>query len=57
VTARARSTSVLTLSALLVVLGVVVLVETAIVDGSLGYVLGGLLAVAGALRIYLVRRT
>jgi hypothetical protein len=57
VTARARSTSTLALSALLVVLGVVVLVETAIVGGSLGYVLGGLLAVAGALRIYLVRRT
>jgi hypothetical protein len=57
VTARARSTSTLALSALLVVLGVVILVETAVVGGSLGYVLGGLLAVAGALRIYLVRRT
>ncbi|HEY7563011.1 MAG TPA: hypothetical protein VH650_12615 [Gaiellaceae bacterium] len=56
-TARARSTSTLALSALLVVLGVVILVETAVVGGSLGYVLGGLLAVAGALRIYLVRRT
>jgi hypothetical protein len=55
-TARARSASTLAFSALLVVLGVVILVETAIVGGGLGYVLGALLAAAGALRIYLVRR-
>lgn len=56
-TAQARSASTLALSALLVVLGVVILVETAIVGGSLGYVLGGLLTLAGGLRIYLVRRS
>jgi hypothetical protein len=56
VTARARSTSTLAFSALLVVLGVVILVETVIVGGSLGYLLGALLALAGALRIYLVTR-
>ena len=55
-TTGARTTSTLALSALLVVLGVAVLVETAVVGGSLGYVLGALLALAGALRIYLVRR-
>jgi hypothetical protein len=57
VTTGARTTSTVALSALLVVLGVAVLVETAVVGGSLGYLLGGLLAAAGALRIYLVRRT
>jgi hypothetical protein len=57
VTAQARSASTLALSALLVALGVVILVETAIVGGSLGYVLGGLLTLAGGLRIYLVRRS
>lgn len=56
-TAGARSASTLAFSALLVVLGVAILVETAIVGGSLGYLLGTLLALAGALRIYLVRRT
>jgi hypothetical protein len=56
VTARARSASTFAFSALLVVLGIVILVETAIVGGSLGYLLGGLLALAGALRIYLVTR-
>lgn len=55
-TAGARTTSTLAFSALLVVLGVAILVETAIVGGSLGYLLGALLALAGALRIYLVRR-
>jgi hypothetical protein len=55
-TTGARPTATLALSALLVVLGIVVLVETAIVGGSLGYLLGALLAAAGALRIYLVRK-
>ncbi len=56
-TAGARAATTLALSALLVVLGVVVLVETAVVGGSLGYVLGALLTLAGGLRIYLVRRS
>lgn len=47
----------LLLSGLLVALGVVLIVETALVDGQLGYLLGGLLVLAGALRIYLTVRT
>jgi drug/metabolite transporter (DMT)-like permease len=56
VTARARSGWTFALSALLVVLGLVILVETVVVGGRLGYLLGALLALAGALRIYLVTR-
>jgi hypothetical protein len=47
------------LSALLVVLGVAVVVRTAVAGGgilALGYVLGTLLVLAGALRLYLSRR-
>lgn len=44
-------------SGLIVVLGLVLLVETAIVDGgSTGYVLGGLFIVAGLGRFYLATR-
>jgi hypothetical protein len=43
------------LSALMVVLGVAVIVRTAQFDGELGYLLGGLLVLAGALRMYLSR--
>jgi hypothetical protein len=56
-TGRARSVSTIAFSALLVVLGLVILVETAVVGGGLGYLLGGLLAAAGALRILLLRKT
>lgn len=45
------------LSGLVVVLGIVLIVETALVGGGLGYLLGALLALAGALRIYLSART
>jgi hypothetical protein len=46
----------LLLSGLLVVLGVALIVETALVDGRLGYLLGGLFVLGGALRIYLTVR-
>lgn len=48
------------LSALMVVLGVAVLIRTAVAGGdvlALGYVLGVLLILAGGLRLYLSRRT
>ncbi len=45
------------LSSLLVVLGIVVLVQTAIQGGGIGYLLGVLVIGAGALRIWLLRRT
>jgi hypothetical protein len=47
------------LSGLMVVLGLAVLVRTAVAGGgvlALGYVLGTLLVLAGALRLYLSRR-
>ena len=44
------------LSALLALLGLAVLVETAVVGGRIGYLFGTLLLLAGALRLYLVRR-
>jgi hypothetical protein len=47
------------LSAILVVLGVAVVVRTAVAGGgflALGYVLGVLLVLAGGLRLYLSRR-
>lgn len=45
------------LSGLVVVLGVVLIVETALVGGGVGYLLGALLVLAGGLRIYLSGRT
>lgn len=50
-TARSRAT--LALSALLVALGLVVIVETAVLGGGIGIVLGVLLVLAGVLRSYL----
>ncbi len=47
-----RSRATLVLSALLVVLGLVVIVETAVLGGGIGVVLGVLLVLAGALRSY-----
>lgn len=46
----------LVLSALLVVLGIVVLVRTTLAGGGVGLLLGALLALAGALRLYLSTR-
>ena len=40
------------LSALMIVLGVALLVETAVLGGGLGYVFGVLLVLAGAGRLY-----
>ena len=42
------------LSALMVVLGVALLVETAVLGGGIGYLLGGMLVVAGAGRLYVL---
>lgn len=44
------------ISAVLVILGVAIIVETAIVGGGIGYLLGTLFASAGALRLYLSGR-
>ena len=44
------------LSALMIVLGVALLVETAVLRGGLGYVFGVLLVLAGAGRLYVSRR-
>jgi hypothetical protein len=46
------------LSALLIVLGAIVLARTLLegVGGGLGFLLGGLLVLAGALRLYVSRR-
>jgi hypothetical protein len=51
---RLKVTTVL--SVLMVVLGVALLVETALLGGGIGYLLGGLLVVAGAGRLYVSRR-
>lgn len=52
-----RVGATLILSGLLVVLGLAILVETAIQGGGIGYLLGVLMIGAGALRIWLLRRT
>jgi hypothetical protein len=52
---RARTT--ILLSAVLAVLGVAILLETALAGGGqVGYLMGSLLVLAGILRIVLVRR-
>lgn len=40
------------LSVLMVVLGIALLIETAVLGGGIGYVFGGLLVLAGAGRLY-----
>ncbi len=52
---RAGATQIL--SGLLVVLGIVILAQTAIQGGGIGYLLGVLMIGAGGLRIWLARRT
>ena len=44
------------ISAVLVILGVAILVETAMVGGGIGYLFGALFAAAGGLRLYLAAR-
>jgi hypothetical protein len=44
------------LSAVMVVLGVALLIETVVLGGGIGYVLGGMLVVAGAGRLYVSLR-
>ena len=53
---RLRRRLTVVLSALLVVLGATLLVETAIAGGGIGYVFGGLLLLAGAGRLYVSLR-
>jgi hypothetical protein len=49
---RAGATAVFSL--LLVLLGLGAIVETALLGGGIGFLLGALLALAGGLRLYLV---
>ena len=51
---RRRTTTVL--SSLMVVLGIALCVETAFAGGGIGYVLGALLVLAGAGRLYVLYR-
>jgi hypothetical protein len=51
---RARVTAAF--SGVLVLLGVAVLVETAVLGGGIGYLLGVLFVLAGGLRLYLSSR-
>ena len=51
-----RLPTTVALSAIAAVLGVVLIVETAIVGGTLGFLLGGLFLLAGVLRLALVLR-
>lgn len=51
-----RATVTALLSGLVALLGAVLIVETAIVGGTLGYLLGALFLAAGGLRLALVLR-
>jgi hypothetical protein len=51
-----RRRATLLLSAVLVGLGIVLIAETAIVGGRIGFLLGALFILAGGLRIYLTSR-
>jgi uncharacterized membrane protein HdeD (DUF308 family) len=53
---RLRAPATVVLSALTALLGVVLIVETAVVGGALGFLLGALLLAAGGLRLALVLR-
>jgi hypothetical protein len=52
----ARHLLTLSLAGMMVALGVVLVVESVIVGGSLGIVLGLLFAAAGSLRVWLLRK-
>ncbi len=51
-----RGVVTLVLSSILVVLGIVILVQTAIGGGGIGYLVGVLMIGAGAARIWLLRK-
>lgn len=53
---RAPAAATLILSGVLVALGVALIVETVVVGGRLGYLLGALFLLAGSLRIYLTTK-
>ncbi len=53
---RLRAPATVVLSALAALLGVVLIVETALVGGALGFLLGALFLAAGGLRLALVLR-
>jgi hypothetical protein len=53
---RTRARATLVLSGLLVALGLALIVETAVLGGGLGLLLGILFVLAGGLRLYLSSR-
>ena len=53
---RLRAPATVLLSAVTAVLGVVLIVETAVVGGALGFLIGALFLFAGGLRLALVLR-
>jgi uncharacterized membrane protein HdeD (DUF308 family) len=55
--ARAGLWTTVVLSALMAALGVVLIVQTALLDGSLGFLIGALFLAAGSLRLFLVLRS
>jgi hypothetical protein len=55
--ARAGLWTTIVLSALMAVLGVVLIVQTAVLGGSLGFLIGALFLAAGGLRLFLVLRS
>jgi hypothetical protein len=56
VSGPARTRATLVLSGLLVTLGLALIVETAVLGGGLGLILGVLFVLAGGLRLYLSSR-
>ncbi|MGH3036399.1 MAG: hypothetical protein ACRDMU_04390 [Gaiellaceae bacterium] len=56
-TGRAGLWATVVLSAATAVLGLVLIVETALVDGSLGFLVGVLFLAAGSLRLLLMLRS
>jgi len=53
---RLQARASVAISGLLAVLGIVLIVETALLGGGIGFLLGALFLLAGSLRIYLLRR-
>jgi hypothetical protein len=56
VSSRARAQATRILSGILVLVGVALLIETAVLGGGIGLLLGGLFVLAGGLRLYLSLR-